>query len=109
MIIKAANWNLIGSVANNPNVEFGDIMFLNIPNTKTIFLAFREHNSAGQWAITVCKITNFGIDWVYDSTIIAGQYQFVGAPWLFLADNGDLHIYYDSEPLASYLGAYGRE
>lgn len=106
---QGINWQRIGSVANNPNVEFGDIMLLSVPKTYIIYCAFREHNSVGQYAVTVCISVNGGIDWVYDSTVISGQNLFVGAPWLFLAENGDLQCYYDSEPLASNNGASGSQ
>ena len=103
---RGISWAMRGSVANNPDINFGDVMFLAIPKTSIVFCAFREENSAKQWAVTVCRSDNNGFDWVYDSTVISGQTLFVGAPWLFLANNGDLQCYYDSEPLADYYGAY---
>ena len=106
---KGISWTMRGSVANNPDINFGDVMFLAIPKTSIVFCAFREQNSANQWAVTVCRSDNNGFDWVYDSTVISGQTLFVGAPWLFLANNGDLQCYYDSEPLANYYGAYGSQ
>ena len=107
---KGLTWSLRGSVANNDGIDFGDVMFKAIPNTNVVFCAFREHNrSNGLWSVTVCRSDDNGFNWVYDSTVIGGQSLFVGAPWLFLANNGDLQCYYDSEPLASYNGAYGSQ
>lgn len=106
---QGLSWSLRGSVASNPDIEYGDIMMLAIPNTSKVFCAFREHNTANQWAVTVSRSDNNGFDWVYDSTVIAGQSLFVGAPWLFLSESGDLQCYYDSEPLANYNGAYGSQ
>ena len=103
------SWSRRGSVANNPNIDYGDLMFLAIPKTTIVFCAFREHNSANQFSVVVCRSDNNGYDWVYDSTVIGGQTSFVGAPWLFLASNGDLQCYYDSEPLASVNGAPGSQ
>ena len=107
---KGINWSLRGSVANNNNIDFGDVMFLAIPNTNTVFCAFREHNRQNLlWSVTVCRSDDNGFNWVFDSTVIGGQSLFVGAPWLFLANNGDLQCYYDSEPLANNNGAYGSQ
>ena len=106
---KGISWTMRGSVASDENINYGDVMFLAIPKTSTVFCTFREENSAGQWSVTVCRSDNDGYDWVYDSTVIGGQSLFVGAPWLFLANNGDLQCYYDSEPLADYYGATGSQ
>ena len=106
---KGITWSLRGSVANNIEIEFGDVMFLSIPNSSKVFCAFREYNKAKLWAITICLSDDNGFNWVYDSTIISGQKLFVGAPWLFLANNGDLQCYYDSEPLANDNGAHGSQ
>ena len=106
---NGASWSRRGTVANNSSVQFGDVMFLSIPATNTVYCAFREYNSAQQYSIVVCKSDNGGRDWVYDSTIIAGQTRFVGAPWLFIANNGDMQCYYDSEPLASQNGSHGSQ
>ena len=62
-----------------------------------------------KFSVVVCRSDNNGNDWVYDSTVIGEQTLFVGAPWLFLASNGDLQCYYDSEPLASLNGAPGSQ
>lgn len=102
-------WTRSGSVANNAEIEYGDLMFLAIPGTTIVFVAFREHNQANQFSVVVCRSDNNGVDWVYDSTVIGGQGLFVGAPWLFLAQNGDLQCYYDSEPLANANGASGSQ
>ena len=56
-----------------------------------------------------CRSNDNGFNWVYDSTVIGGQSLFVGVPWLFIANNGDLQCYYDSEPLVSYNCAYGSQ
>lgn len=106
---KGVTWTLRGTVANNVEIDYGDVMFLAIPSTSKVFCAFREHNLNNQYSVTICRSDNNGFDWVYDSTVIGGQSLFVGAPWLFLANNGDLQCYYDSEPLASYSGAYGSQ
>ena len=104
---QGLTWLRIGSVVNNKDVEFGDLMFLTIPKTSVIYCAFRERNLAGQYSVVVYRSDNDGKDWVYDSTVISNQSQFVGAPWLFLAQNGDLQCYYDSEPLSTRYGVKG--
>ena len=106
---KGISWTMRGSVASDERINYGDVMFLAIPKTSIVFCTFREENSARQWAVTVCRSDNNGYDWVYDSTVISGQSLFVGAPWLFLANNGDLQCYYDSEPLAAHYGASGSQ
>ena len=107
---KGITWTLRGTVANNVQIDYGDLMFLAIPGTSKVFCAFREQNTQTLlFAVTVCRSDDNGFNWVYDSTVIGGQSLFVGAPWLFLANNGDLQVYYDSEPLASYYGASGSQ
>lgn len=106
---KGSTWSRIGTVASNENINYGDVMFLTVPQTNTIYCAFREKNASNQYAVVVCRSDNGGVDWVYDSTVIAGQTQFVGAPWLFIAQNGDLQCYYDSEPLATQNGVSGAQ
>ena len=106
---QGINWRRIGTVASNNEINYGDVMFLSIPQTNIVFCAFREHNSIGHFSIVICISSNGGVDWVYDSTVISGQTLFVGAPWLFLAQNGDLQCYYDSEPLANNNGASGSQ
>ena len=105
---QGLNWSRIGSVAQNNNVDYGDVMFLAIPNTYVVYCAFREKNEFG-WSIVVCRSDNGGKDWVYDSTVIAGSGPFVGAPWLFISNYGDMQCYYDSELLASNNGAPGNQ
>ena len=105
---QGLNWSLIGSVVKDNNIDYGDVMFLAIPNTYVVYCAFREKNVFG-WSIVVCRSDNGGKDWVYDSTVIAGSGPFVGAPWLFIANNGDMQCYYDSELLASNNGASGSQ
>ena len=61
------------------------------------------------FSVVVCRSDNNGYDRVYDSTVIGGQTLFVGSPWLFLASNGELQCYYDSEPLTSINGAPGSQ
>ena len=71
---KGLTWSLRGSVANNNDIDFGDVMFKAIPNTNVVFCAFREHNrSNGLWSVTVCRSDDNGFNWVYDSTVIGGQ------------------------------------
>lgn len=107
---KGISWSLRGTVATNNGIDYGDVMFLAIPGTTKVFCAFREQNTSNRlFSVTICRSDNNGFDWVYDSTIISGQILFVGAPWLFLANNGDLQCYYDSEPLAYSYGAYGSQ
>ncbi|WP_302626932.1 family 43 glycosylhydrolase [uncultured Eubacterium sp.] len=106
---KGTSWSRIGTVASNDNINYGDVMFLAVPQTDTIFCAFREKNASNQYAVVICRSDNGGYDWVYDSTVIAGCSQFVGAPWLFIAQNGDLQCYYDSEPLATQNGVSGAQ
>ncbi|WP_163995672.1 sialidase family protein [Pyxidicoccus caerfyrddinensis] len=103
-----ASWQLHGSVANNPAVQFGDVMMRAIPGTRTVFCAFRELSN-GQWRITVTRSDNDGDHWVYDSTVIGPVTRFVGAPYLFQRANGDLQVYYDSEPLAASRGYPGHQ
>lgn len=107
---KGASWNRIGTVASNNNIDYGDIMFMAVPGTNTVYCAFRERAIANNtYSIVVCRSDNGGAGWVWDSTVIAGQTKFVGAPWLFIANNGDMQCYYDSEPLASSNGAYNSQ
>lgn len=106
---KGASWSRIGTVASSSNVNYGDVMFLTVPNTDVIYCAFREKNSSNHYSVVVCRSDNGGYDWVYDSTVIAGCTQFVGAPWLFIAQNGDMQCYYDSEPLATQNGVSGAQ
>jgi hypothetical protein len=106
---NGSSWSRIGTVASNASIEYGDVMFLCLPGTTTVFCAFREKNQSNQYAVVVCKSTNGGVSWAYDSTVISGQSLFVGAPWLFIANNGDMQCYYDSEPLASQNGANGSQ
>jgi len=106
---KGASWSRIGTVANNNSIDFGDVCFLAVPGTNIVYCAFREYNSAQQYAITVCRSDDGGYNWTYDSTVIAGCTQFVGAPWLFIAQNGDMQCYYDSEPLATQNGMSGSQ
>ena len=108
-INQGINWNRIGTVASNKEIEYGDVMFLSIPKTDIVYCAFREYNSEKHFSIVVCISDNGGVDWIYDSTVISGQTLFVGAPWLFLAQNGDLQCYYDSEPLARNNGDSGSQ
>ncbi len=103
-----ASWTLHGSVATNPAVDFGDVNMLAIPGTRTIFCAFREHAN-GQWRITITRSDNDGDHWVYDSTVIGPVSRFVGAPFPFRRPNGDLQVYYDSEPLAAARGYPGHQ
>ncbi len=54
---KGLSWSMRGSVANNNNIDFGDVMFLAIPNTNVVFCALREHNrSNGLWSVTVAEV-----------------------------------------------------
>lgn len=103
-----ATWAPHGSVVTNGGVDFGDPTMLHIPGTHTIFCAFREF-SGGQWRITVTRSDNDGDGWVYDSTVVGPVSPFVGAPFLFQRQNGDLQIYYDSELLASQNGKGGHQ
>jgi len=105
---QGLSWSRIGTVASNKEVDFGDVMFLSIPKTSIVYCAFREINKTGH-SIVVCRSDNGGNNWVYDSTVIAGSRPFVGAPWLFLANNGDMQCYYDSELIASKNGAHGSQ
>jgi hypothetical protein len=105
---NGASWFVHGSVANNPNVQFGDVTMRAIPGTRTIFCAFREL-SGGQWRVTVTRSDNDGDSWVYDSTVAGPTTYFVGAPFLFQRANGDLQVYYDSELLAAQRGYPGHQ
>lgn len=102
---EGVSWSRHGSVVKNDRVDFGDPTLLAIPGTSTIFCAFREHLD-GRWLVTVTRSDNNGDDWVYDSTVVGPVVPFVGAPFLHLASNGDLQVYYDSELLAEEKGAH---
>ena len=106
---NGSNWSRRGTVASNANINYGDVMFMAVPNTTIVYCAFREFNANNQYAVVVCRSDDGGVNWVYDSTVIAGCTQFVGAPWLFIADNGDMQCYYDSEPLATQNGVNGAQ
>lgn len=103
------SWTKRGTVASNANINYGDVMSLCVPGTNTVYCAFREYNQAHQYSVVICKSTDSGVNWTYDSTIISGQTEFVGAPWLFIANNGDMQCYYDSEPLAAQNGSNGSQ
>jgi hypothetical protein len=105
---NGASWSVHGSVVNNPAVEFGDVTMRAIPGTRTVFCAFREFAN-GQFRVTVTRSDNDGDGWVYDSTVVGPESRFVGAPFLFQRANGDLQIYYDSEPLAAQGGYAGHQ
>lgn len=105
---NGATWSPHGSVANNPAVQFGDVMMRAIPGTRTLFCAFREFAN-GQYRVTVTRSDNDGDHWVYDSTVVGPTSRFVGAPHLFQRANGDLQIYYDSELLAAQRGYPGHQ
>lgn len=105
---EGVTWSSHGSVASNAGVVFGDPTMLRIRGTSTIFCAFREHAN-GQWRVTVTRSDNDGDSWVFDSTVAGPVAPFVGAPFLFQRENGDLQIYYDSELLASESGSPGQQ
>lgn len=105
---EGAKWYRHGSIAENNEVEFGDPMMLHIPGSTTIFCAFREY-AEDQWRVVVSRSDDGGDSWVYDSTVVGPVEPFVGAPFLHLAKNGDLQIYYDSELLPAQNGAYGHQ
>ncbi|WP_394843539.1 phage capsid protein [Pendulispora brunnea] len=105
---EGASWFRRGSVANNASVDFGDVTMLRVPGTRTIFCAFREH-AGGQFRITVARSDDDGDGWAYDSTVAGPVSRFVGAPFLFLRENGDLQMYYDSEELAAAGGFPGHQ
>ncbi|MFY0576858.1 sialidase family protein [Cystobacter fuscus] len=105
---NGATWSVHGSVVSNPAVEFGDVTMRAIPGTRTVFCAFREYAN-GQFRVTVTRSDNDGDGWVYDSTVVGPVSRFVGAPFLFQRANGDLQVYYDSEPLAEQGGYSGHQ
>ena len=105
---NGASWSVLGTVASNAAVDFGDVNLLAIPGTNTVFCAFREYAN-GQFRITVTRSDNGGVGWVYDSTVVGPESRFVGAPFLFRRGNGDLQVYYDSEPLAAQGGFAGHQ
>lgn len=102
----APAWTRLAVVTRNDALAFGDPMVLAIPGTATVFCAFRTF-SGGLWRVLVYRSDNAGKDWAYDSTVAGPSRLFVGAPWLFLAPNGDLQCYYDSEPMAAENGRPG--
>lgn len=98
------DWSVIGAVANNTNVVYGDLNFLSVTND-LVFCAFRMQNTSdGKWSVVVCKSTNGGVQWIYDSTIESQSSDFVGAPFLFMTMEGNMQIYYDSEILPKQDG-----
>lgn len=103
---NGSGWTRYGTVVSNSAISYADPNVLAIPGTTTVFIAFTEVN-AGKHGITICRSNNNGKDWVYDSTVIGNTSRFVGAPFLFRADNGDLQCYYDSEQLAADNGHPG--
>ena len=102
---NGSKWSRIGTIASNSAIKYGDIMLLALPKVPIVFCAFREENLSHKFKITICRSNNGGVNWIYDSTVINWQNSFVGAPWLFIAQNGDMQCYYDSEPLASNNGS----
>ena len=106
---RGESWTKIGTVASNDNINYGDVMFMAVSGTDKVYCAFREKNAEGKYSVVVCRSDNGGYNWVYDSTVISGCSQFVGAPWLFVTQNGDMQCYYDSEPLAAENGVSGAQ
>jgi hypothetical protein len=102
----AETWRRRGVVTSNDALAFGDPMLLAIPGTRKVFCAFRTRSKEA-WRVLVYRSDNDGRDWAYDSTVAGPSARFVGAPFLFVADNGDLQCYYDSEPLAANGGYPG--
>lgn len=99
-------WRFLADVTRNDALGFGDPMVLAVPGTHTVFCAFRTRAN-DVWRVLVYRSENGGRRWAYDSTIAGPSKRFVGAPWLFLAPNGDLQCYYDSEPMAAEAGYPG--
>lgn len=106
-IDNGASWIRKGSVASNSNINYADPTMLAIPGTNIVFCAFTEVTADNKHSIVVCRSDNNGASWVYDSTVVGGKSKFVGAPFLFEANNGDLQCYYDSEQLATDNGHDG--
>ncbi|WP_163195163.1 phage capsid protein [Clostridium thermarum] len=105
---NGSSWTRYGAVVSNNSINFADPNLLAIAGTNTVFIAFTEINSGKHW-ITICRSDNNGKSWVYDSTVVGNTSRFVGAPFLFRADNGDLQCYYDSEELAEVNGRPGHQ
>lgn len=106
---NGASWgnSVYSTITTNANIEFGDLTFLVVPGTTTVFSAWREYANS-KFAVVVGKSTNNGLTWSYDSTIVSNSTLFVGAPCLFLS-NGNLQCYYDSEEIAEYSGYIGQQ
>lgn len=101
-----ARWRQLAEVVRKPGVGFGDPVFLAVPGTDTVFCAAREHQE-GRFRVTTYRSDDGGARWAFDSVVDAAPERFVGAPFLFLRQNGDLQCYYDSEPLAAAHGRPG--
>lgn len=103
-----ASWVRSGSVTSDPDVDFGDVTMLRVPQTSTIFCAFRETIGA-TFRVTLTRSDDDGQTWAYDSTPVPPVAHFVGEPFLFLRATGDLQIYYSSEALARANGKPGHQ
>lgn len=94
-----ANWFRKGTAASNPARSYGDICCLCLWPTQTVFCAFREQQGS-TFHVTVCRSADGGANWSFDTAVATSTGKFIGAPFLYPSPNGDLQIYYDSEPAA---------
>ena len=102
------NWSRIGTVASSSTIQYGDACFLSDGGT-LVYCAFREQ-SGSHFQITVCRSTNGGSSWTYDSTVASNDRGlFLGAPYLWFSRDGNVQCYYDSEQAATDAGQPGKQ
>ena len=103
-----ATWTRSGTVATAPAaVICGDVCIAS-DGGSLVYCAFRQQYKL-RWEVTVCRSTDSGATWAFDSVVAtSGNGQFVGAPFLRFARDGNLQCYYDSEPAATAAGHPGQ-
>jgi len=104
-------WRQLGSVTTEAaGVAVGDPNLLVVPGTQQIFASFRLENLDKSWQVVVCRSDDDGASWVFDSLVIGPVHgHFVGAPFLFVTQRGDLQCYFDNEQEPALHGNAGAQ
>lgn len=103
---NGVNWNQISTVTSGSN--YGDVCIASDGGTLA-YCAFRQLIGSN-WSVVVCRSTDGGNSWAYDSTVAAPTNgRFVGAPALWFSRDGNIQCYYDSEDAAAAAGHAGSQ